>query len=57
MIGNFHLTKDEIIRVLVGPKGEDREKTPQTAGEGEGTFLVRESNKTLIIAGGGVWIK
>ena len=50
IIGNFILTKDEIIYVLVGQKGHSNQKT---AGGGGGTFVVRENNKPLIIAGGG----
>ncbi|PFX23215.1 Neurogenic locus Notch protein [Stylophora pistillata] len=57
MIGNFHLTKDEIIRVLVGQKGERGTHYEQTAGGGGGTFVVRGSNTPLIIAGGGGGIK
>ena len=57
MIGNFNLTKDEIIHVLVGQKGEKGNKYPETAGGGGGTFVVRENNKPLIIAGGGGGIK
>ena len=57
MIGNFNLTKDEIIHVLVGQKGEKGNSNPKTAGGGGGTFVVRENNKPLIIAGGGGGIK
>ena len=57
MIGNFHLTKDEIIRVLVGQKGERGTLYKQTAGGGGGTFVVRGSNTPLIIAGGGRGVK
>ena len=54
MIGNFTLTKNEIIRILVGQKGATKLKT---AGGGGGTFVVRENNKPLIIAGGGGGVK
>lgn len=57
MIGNFHLTTDEIIRVLVGQKGINGDNSPKTAGGGGGTFVVRGSNAPLIIAGGGGGIK
>ena len=57
MIGNFNLTKDEIIHVLVGQKGEKGNSNPKTAGGGGGTFVVKENNKPLIIAGGGGGIK
>ena len=50
IIGNFILTKDEIIYVLVGQKGHSNQKT---AGGGGGTFVVRGNKKPLIIAGGG----
>ena len=57
MIGNFNLTKDEIIHILVGQKGEKGNENPKTAGGGGGTFVVRENNKPLIIAGGGGGVK
>ena len=54
MIGNFVLTKDEIIHILVGQSGErpNKNSTKETASGGGGTFVVRD-NKPLIIAGGG----
>ena len=57
MIGNFILTKDEIIHVLVGQKGKRGPSNSNTAGGGGGTFVVRENNIPLIIAGGGGGIK
>ncbi|XP_066021198.1 uncharacterized protein [Pocillopora verrucosa] len=57
MIGNFNLTKDEIIHVLVGQKGKRGNHNKQTAGGGGGTFVVKEDNTPLIIAGGGGGIK
>ena len=57
MIGNFILTKDEIIHVLVGQKGRKGNSNPKNAGGGGGTFVVRENNKSLIVAGGGGGIK
>ena len=57
MIGNFILTKDEIIHVLVGQKGKRGPSNSNTAGGGGGTFVVRENNISLIIAGGGGGIK
>ena len=57
MIGNFNLTKDEIIHVLVGQKGRKGNSNPKNAGGGGGTFVVRENNKSLIVAGGGGGIK
>ena len=57
MIGNFNLTKDEIIHVLVGQKGEKESFNSKTAGGGGGTFVVKGNDKSLIIAGGGGGIK
>lgn len=57
MIGNFILTKNEIIRILVGHKGKRGPYAITTAGGGGGTFVVRGSNTPLIIAGGGGGIK
>ena len=54
MIENFTLTKNEIIRILVGQKGATKEKT---GGGGGGTFVVRGNNTPLIIAGGGGGVK
>ena len=49
MIGNFILTKDEIIHILVGQEG--KKVNFKTAGGGGGTFVVRRNNTPLIIAG------
>ena len=57
MIGNFILTKDEIIHILVGQEGKKGERNLKTAGGGRGTFVVRRTNTPLIIAGGGGGIK
>ncbi|CAH3124364.1 unnamed protein product, partial [Pocillopora meandrina] len=57
MIGNFILTKDEIIHILVGQKGTEGWTNLKTAGGGGGTFVVRRTNTPLIIAGGGGGIK
>ena len=57
MIGNFILTKDEIIHILVGQKGTEGRTNLKTAGGGGGTFIVRRNNTPLIIAGGGGGIK
>ena len=54
MIGNFILTKDEIIHLLVTQKGKKGYYNSKTAG---GIFVVRRSNTSLIIAGGGGGIK
>ncbi|CAH3137332.1 unnamed protein product, partial [Pocillopora meandrina] len=53
MIGNFMLTKDEIIRILVGQRGEKGYDNKKTGSGGGGTFVVRGDKKPLIIAGGG----
>ena len=57
MIGNFILTKDEIIHILFGQKGTEGKTNLKTAGGGGGTFIVRRNNTPLIIAGGGGGIK
>ena len=57
MIGNFILTKDEIIHILVGQEGKKGGRNSKTAGGGGGTFVVRRNNTPLIIAGGGGGIK
>ena len=57
LTGNFILTKDEIIRILVGHKGKRGPGSKTTTGGGGGTFVVRGSNTPLIIAGGGGGIK
>ena len=57
MIGNFILTKDDIIHILVGQKGTEGRTKLKTAGGGGGTFVVRRNNTPLIIAGGGGGIK
>ena len=51
MIGNFILTKDEIIHILVGQEGKKGGRNSKTAGGGGGTFVVRRNNTPLIIAG------
>ncbi|CAH3124383.1 unnamed protein product, partial [Pocillopora meandrina] len=57
MIGNFILTKYEIIHILVGQEGKKGRTNSKTAGGGGGTFVVRRNNTPLIIAGGGGGIK
>ena len=57
MIGNFILTKDEIIHILVGQEGKKMKNNSKPAGGGGGTFVVRRNNTPLIIAGGGGGIK
>ena len=50
MKGNFTLTSNDLIKILVGQKGED---ASGTAGSGGGTFVTESNNNPLIIAGGG----
>ena len=57
MIGNFILTKDEIIHILVDQEGKKGKIFLKTAGGGGGTFVVGRNNTPLIIAGGGGGIK
>ena len=57
MIGNFYLTKDEIIHILVGQKGNREPFKRKTSSGGGGTFVVGGNNTPLIIAGGGGGIK
>ena len=58
--GTFELTKDEVIKVLVGQVGEDSSETVsgKSAGGGGGSFVIRSPhssalNSILVIAGGG----
>ena len=51
MIGTFQLTKDEILKILVGQEGVIN--TSPSSGGGGGSFVVRSDNTPLIIAGGG----
>ena len=52
MIGTFSLTKNEIIKILVGQEGGIN-SVGHASGGGGGTFVVRGSDTPLIIAGGG----
>ena len=49
MIENFNLTKDEIIHILVGQKGEKGNSNRKTAGGGGGTFVVKENNNDKLL--------
>ncbi|MEC8867074.1 MAG: hypothetical protein VXX20_11340, partial [Verrucomicrobiota bacterium] len=58
--GSFELSKDEIIKILVGQSGEDspEAQSGKSAGGGGGTFVIRSPynsslNSILLIAGGG----
>ena len=58
--GSFELSKDEIIKILVGQSGEDSPEVQsgKSAGGGGGTFVIRSPynsslNSILLIAGGG----
>ena len=57
IIGNFELVKGELIKILVGQKGEDENGSTFGQGGGGGTFVVRSPYNTLaviaVIAGGG----
>jgi len=49
MRGDFSLTVDQVLKILVGQAGTDN----NNAGGGGGTFVTTSSNSALIIAGGG----
>jgi hypothetical protein len=57
MKGTFNLTKGEIIKILVGQKGLDRDANGGTnnneGGGGGGTFVAKSDNTPMIVAGGG----
>ena len=55
MVGNFTLSKGEIIHILVGQEGtiNNSPQYPFASGGGGGTFVVRGGSTPLIIAGGG----
>ena len=50
MIGTFTLFKGEIIQILVGQKGSS---SHSGSGGSGGSFVVRGTNISLVIAGGG----
>lgn len=54
MQGDFNLLAGDVLRILVGQRGQDR---PQSAGGGGGTFVTKTPHNTLgsilVIAGGG----
>jgi hypothetical protein len=55
--GDFQLTQNEVIRILVGQQGPTKLNEPNAVGGGGGTFVVRSPGTTisniLVIAGGG----
>jgi len=55
MVGNFNLSKGEMIKILVGQEGGVRNTSGvnRGSGGGGGTFVVRGNNTPLIVAGGG----
>ena len=56
MKGDFDLTKGEVIKILVGQKGENTRATNQdnaAPGGGGGSFVWKSSGSTLLIAAGG----
>lgn len=55
MSGFFELQKGDVLKILVGQKGEDvpSSQTNAAAGGGGGTFVARANNTPLIVAGGG----
>ena len=48
--GHFNLTKDDVIKILVGQQGLEGD---YMGGGGGGTYVVTSDNTALIIAGGG----
>ena len=48
--GQFNLTKDDVIKILVGQQGLEGD---YMGGGGGGTYVVTSDNTALIIAGGG----
>ena len=48
--GDFNLTEGQVLKVLVGQKGDDSNRS---GGAGGGTFVVDANNDPLIVAGGG----
>jgi len=58
IIGTFSLTKDTVLKILVGQKGGDAfvdscSHVNRAAGGGGGTFVAYENDTPLIVAGGG----
>ena len=52
MVGTFDLYRDELIQIIAGQEGGIR-INGRSSGGGGGTFVVRGSNTSLIVAGGG----
>ena len=56
IIGSFSLTQGEVIKIIVGQKGEDTRATNQNnaaPGGGGGGFVWKSASGTLLIAAGG----
>ena len=56
MIGSFSLTAGEVIKIIVGQKGEDTRATNKdnaAPGGGGGSYVWKSSSATLLIAAGG----
>ena len=54
MKGNFTLTEEEILKILVGQQGGQSNGTfYYGGGGGGGTFVAQSNNTALIVAGGG----
>ncbi len=54
--GTFSLSKNEVIKILVGQRGtlgKGNLETKNSGGGGGGSFVVKSDNNILIIAGGG----
>jgi len=53
MRGTFTLSEGDVLKVLVGQKGEDSKTTGRAGGGGGGSFVATNSNSPLICAGAG----
>jgi hypothetical protein len=51
MRGDFSLSEDQVLRILVGQRGGSNQ--PNNTSGGGGSFVVRPNNVPLIVAGGG----
>jgi len=53
MRGRFALSEGQVLKILVGQKGEDENNTGRAGGGGGGSFVATSSNVPLICAGAG----
>ena len=53
MKGDFTLTEEEILKILVGQMGTQTNSNTWNYGGGGGTFVAKSDNTALIVAGGG----